>query len=1105
MIKFRVLTIRFFLVVLLSFSIIANMNAQGLISKKVTINAKSVPAETVLNDLRKQTGINIVYSSELAKTWNSISVSATNKTAREVLEQVVGLIGCQYEMKGDVVTITRLQLSGKKRIVKGTVLDAEGEPLIGVPVSIGQTRVSTMTDVNGGFSLEIPTEKTTIKFSYVGMDDQYVVIPFGTSDVTKNITMTNGAELENVVVIGYYQQTKNSFTGAASSHNAEELKSVSNRDVLSALSVLDPSFKMIENISLGSDPNHIPDIQVRGMNALPDADGTTSNLSAEYKGSTNLPTFILDGFEVSVEKIYDLDPNRIANVSILKDASATAIYGSRAANGVVIVETITPKPGRLQVNYTGSIDFELADISQYNLLNASEKLEYERLAGLYNASNYVYVQEKYLVDYNDRLKLVKSGIDTDWLSKPLKSLGVGHKHTLMFEGGTDSFRYGVSFNYALTDGVMKGSGRKKLGTSFKFLYNYKNLRFKNEISFDNVKAENSPYGAFSTYALMNPYYNPYDDSGRIKQYAFESSNTSSSQRAIANPLYNTTLGVINENFYDDFADKFSIEWNITQRLKFKGSFSIERITRRDDLFKPADHSDFIGQSENKGSYSRNNTKSLSYDGSAVLSYYWNKGDHSLSINGGWNIQEKSSDIDGYTIYGFPNQGLNHPAFGTTFTESGRINGDALTSRLVGFLGNINYSWTDRYFIDASARIDGSSQFGKNQRWGSFWSTGIGWNVHNELFLKKQNAINQLRFRISTGYTGGQNFYPFQAMTMYEYNSSKDYQQYIGTVLKAYGNTDLKWQRTRKDNLGVDFAFLNNRISGYYNYFIETSDDLLVDINMASYLGFDTYKENLGETENKGWEFMLRVIPLQKKEWKLCLFFNGQHYTNTLKKISSGLSSYNEKADNSAGSAPYVRYIEGASINTIWVVPSLGIDPTTGKEVFVNKNNEVTDVWSEKDYVPYATSDPNLAGTFGINLYYKNWELNSYFYYRFGGYAYNQTLVDKVENVNPYGNVDHRALYDRWSIPGVAAKYKAINDLSITKPTSRFVEKDNLLTGSSVNISYKIDKKWIKNIGAEYMKFTFYANDFLYLSSIHREIGTSYPYAKHYSLTAQITF
>ena len=1070
--------------------------------RRVTLDMQETTAAQLFKAVQQQTGLGFIYNVKDLGQVGSFDVSATGESVSSVLQRVFEGRSFTFEYADNTIIVKPLP---GRFSVRGRVTDsATDEPLPGANVRLLEDpSQGTITDLEGyfDFSFASKEKQPTLVVSFMGFKDFTQKVKLRTEEISVVLTPAE-QQMQDVVVTGYYTQRKESFTGAATNYSGDELLAISNQSVLQSLSALDPSFKIVDNLSMGSDPNTIPEIQVRGTNSLPDASG--SSLSQEFKGSANLPTFILDGFEVSVEKIYDLDPNRVARISILKDASATAIYGSRAANGVVIIDTKAPKSGKLRLNYYGSADFDVADLSKYNLLSAADKLEYERLAGLYRGSSAIYVQEEYLKDYNERLKLVRQGVDTDWLSQPLRSVGVGQKHSLQLEGGNDSFRYGVNLTYNQSTGVMLGSGRNRLGTSVKLQYNYKNLRFMNELSYDNVYSRNSPYGDFSTYTYMNPYYHPYDANGKLKPSAFQSANPHLGNQSVPNPLYNSTLNTTDESVYDDFIDNFSVEWNILTALKFKGNFSIERITRRSDVFKPSDHTDFIGTATNKGSYSKGNTLSQSYDGSAVISYFNQWGMHALSLNGGWNIQQTTSDYDSYTVVGFPNQQLNHPAFGTGFKEGSTITGDAQTTRLMGFFANANYSFDDRYFVDGSVRTDGSSQFGSNQRWGTFWSGGLGWNLHNEKFLANDN-INQLRLRLSTGYTGGQNFYAYQSMMMYQYQSKLTYQDYIGTIVKAFGNNNLKWQRTQKHNFGLDFAFWDNRLSGYVNYYIENSKDLLADITMASYLGFDTYKENLGETQNKGYEFSVKAGIVRSKDWRVNLYVNGGHYRNVLKRISSGLSAYNKKADAAGSTEPYVRYVEGASINTIWVVPSAGIDPATGDEIFIRKDGTYTKTWSELDYTPYASTDPRLSGTFGLNVYYRRWELNANFYYRFGGYAYNQTLVDKVENVDPYGNVDARALNDRWQTPGVAAKYKRIDDLSKTKPTSRFIEKDNLMTANTLSLSYTFDSKKIGKIGAEHLRVILCANDFLRLSTIRREMGTSYPFARHFSLSAQLSF
>ena len=1068
--------------------------------QRITLNLKNASLEQVIWQIQEKTGLVFMYGTTDIQAVKNLTINEKNKSINEILNQCLKGTNLTYEISGKEIIIKQADNS-KKRTVKGTVLDKDGLPLPGASVRLKDTDTVVGTNLNGEFQITVSGSHPVLVFSFIGTTTQEVAV---TDDKELKITLTEDVHaLDDVVVTGYYTQRKQTFTGAAVNYSGEELAAISNKNVLSTLSALDPSFKLVDNIALGSNPNSIPDVQVRGMNSLPDASG--NNLSETYKGSANLPTFILDGFEVDVEKIYDLDPNRIQNISILKDASATAIYGSRAANGVVIIDTKAPAIGKLQLNYYGSVSAEVADLSDYHLLNASEKLHYEQLAGLYSRSYATYVEEAYRADYNERLKLVQQGVDTDWLALPLKSMGISNQHSIQLEGGNENFRYGVDLTYNKTDGVMKGSDRTKLGTSIKLQYNYKNLKFRNEITYDKVTSNNSPYGSFSQYALMNPYYYPYDSNGQVKQIVFETTNGYAGQTSVSNPLYNATLNTKDQATYDDFVDNFSVEWDILSNLKFKAQFSIERINRSTDIFKPADHTDFVEQEENKGSYQKGNTVSESYDGSAVLSYFTYIKKHALSINAGWNITSEDEDYSSYTIYGFPNQQLDHPSLGAGFREGDGVTGDATISRLMGFFGNVNYSYDDRYFIDGSIRMDGSSQFGSEQRWGTFWSAGIGWNIHNEAFFKDSNIVNQLRLRASTGFTGGQNFYPYQALMMYQYNTNLSYQDYIGAVIKAFGNSNLKWQRTQKHNFGVDFGVFNNRLSGYFNYFIESSKDLLVDVDMASYLGFDSYKENLGETQNKGYEFNIRWTVFQNKDWNINVFANGQHYKNVLKKISSGLNSYNQQADSEESTAPYVRYAEGASINTIWVVRSAGIDPATGDEIFIKRDGTYTNEWSENDYVPYASTDPKLAGNFGLNLYYKGWELNANFYYRFGGYAYNQTLVDKVENVDPFNNVDSRALYDRWQTPGVPAKYKRITDQSVTRPTSRFVEKDNLLSASSLSVAYTFDREWIKKFGAQYLKLTFYANDFVQFSTMRREMGTDYPYARHFSIAAQVTF
>ena len=406
-------------------------------------------------------------------------------------------------------------------------------------------------------------------------------------------------------------------------------------------------------------------------------------------------------------------------------------------------------------------------------------------------------------------------------------------------------------------------------------------------------------------------------------------------------------------------------------------------------------------------------------------------------------------------------------------------------------------------------------FGSSKRWGTFGSVGLAWNMHNESWLRGNNLINELKIRGSWGTTGGQNFYPYQAMMMYSYKDVSidgiSYDGYLGTLLKAFGNPDLKWQSTEKLNVGIDFALLNNRLTGYFNVYRDVSKSVLTDVLLAPSLGFESYKDNLGEIENKGIELSLRATLYKnvQKGLQWDVFANVVRNKNKLLKLNDALAAYNKTQDDNTNSEgnqkPVVRYQEGQSINTIWANESLGIDPNTGEEVFLDMNGNKVNEWSTDNYKPMGCKDPDFYGNFGTLFMYKGFQLSAYFSYSYGGDIYNQTLVDKVENVDPLYNADRRVLYDRWKQPGDVAKYKAITNTTKTMPTSRFIEQENYVTLSSLNLSYEFGQNVLKNLGVERLKLSLIGNDVFRVSTVKMERGTSYPYARSYSISAQVTF
>ena len=1104
---------------------------QKLVNLKVVAESLS----NVLMQIKDQTGVKILYNENLLKNYENINLDLNNVEVEEALRQVLANTRFEYEVTDGVIVVKEKKNSFPQQNtvrIQGKVSDEDGAPLPGVTVLIKGTTLGTATDMDGKYSLSVPEGNYILLFTMVGMKTQEVTLK---NQTELNIIMQHEtSEMDEVVITGYFNQAKNSFTGAARTITAEELQAGGNQNILSALQNIDPSFVKLENNQLGSNPNAIPDFQIRGA-------GSISGMRDEYSGNPNMPVFIVDGFETTAEKVFDMDPYRVATITLLKDAAATAIYGSRASNGVVVITTTAPASGKMAVSYNGDATFYMADLSAYNLCNPEEKLELEVLAGLYDVEKKQYFnygskfadQAVMQRAYNWRLANIREGVNTYWLDKPLNSLTVAHKHSLRLDGGNDYIRYAMEVNYNNTPGVMKESGRERLGLGLELQYIYKNLTFRNQLNYSRVKATNSPYGSFSEYTRLNPYVKYKDEDGNYI-YELEAedrrSNTGSYKFFIYNPLYNTTLDVRDESRYNDLTNLFGIDWQIIEGLRLKGSFSFTLQNTSADVFKPAKHTDFATYTgddfDRRGSYSASRGDVFDYDASLVLSYFWQANKHVINANLGWNAKQSRTKEFSVMAEGFPNERLDYISFATQYQKNGSPSGNEYTSRLVGFLGNLNYSWDERYLFDLSFREDASSQFGADKRWAPFWSAGLGWNLHNEHFMEGVDWLQQFKIRGSYGLTGSQNYDPYHAITTYEYLTQDRYHFAVGAIAKAMGNRNLAWQRTWQQNYGLDLTLWKNRIDISADYYIKTSKDVLTAVTLAPSLGFSSYMDNLGEVENRGYELSLRATLIRDQSKKIFWSVNGSaiHNKNKLLKISNALKAYNETSDSeldkepntdgkkSEVNRPRVRYVEGASMNSIWVNHSLGIDPATGKEIFVARNGDLVTDWSSANYVIGGCTDSKVEGTFGSNFTWKGLSLNMTFRYRIGGQMYNQTLVDKVQDVDPRYNVDKRAFEQRWQEPGDKVRFAAfrtelngINVAYVTRPTSRFVEDYNYLELATLNLSYEFGTAKLQRCGIKRLKAMFYMNDVFHVSNVKQERGIDYPFARNFSIGLQARF
>ena len=1090
-------------------------------TNRVTIDMKNASLSEVFNEIKRQTNLSFMFSNDDLKNVPRKDVQIKNVTVDEAMKKCLEGTGLEYELTNNVVVIRKAAAKIEKAqqvTLTGTVRDKDGQTLPGVSVVIKGTSLGGATDIDGKYRFTVPLAKDMVLvFSFVGMETKEVVYNGeSTLDVTLDPDVTEMAE---VVVTGIFTRKADSYTGAVTTIKKEDLQKVGNQNVLQSLKNIDPSFQVLENNEFGSDPNKVPDIQMRGASNF-------SDMKDKYQTNPNQPLFIVDGFEQSIEKVMDMDMNRVASITLLKDATAKALYGSKGANGVVVIETVTPEAGKMRVSYSGNLSIQAPDLGSYDLANAAEKLEIEKRAGVYtDKSGRPNVQQQYDEKYNEYYKEILRGVDTYWLEKPLR-VGVGHKHSLNFEGGDDIIRYSIDFSYNKVAGVMKGSDREVISGGFNFQYRYGKFLFRDQLSVTFNKADESPYGAFSEYAKLNPYWRAYNDDGSIREVMgdYQIANMQGSH-PIYNPMVNASLNTKTSTSYTDVTNNFYAEWDAFEGMKVKGRFGLVSSKNDSEVFLPRDHTSFRDISPdsedyfNRGKYTKGNGTRLDYNVDLSANYSKLFGKHLLFANAQWSISQKKSEMVYFQAQGFANNKMDYITNAKEYV-SGSPYGDESVVRETSVLASVNYSYDDRYLLDATYRANASSLFGADERWGSFWSTGIGWNIHKERFFEGVSFLEKLRLRASTGYSGSQNFNSYQAIATYKYYN-ESYDNIMGSYLISLANPELQWQKTQDNNFGIEFSVLN-MLDVTFDYYIKNTENLLTPVSLPPSAGFDSYMENLGETQNRGIEAKvnLRAIRDTKREMYLSVFGSLMHNKNKITKISDALNTLNNTRDeekiesnipdheNGKGvTKPSTRYAEGQSMNAIWAVRSLGIDPMNGDEIFLSADGKMVYKWDPKDQVVVGDDLPKVSGTFGFNFEYKGFSVNTSFYYRLGGQYYNQTLVNKVENADIQYNVDRRMYTDRWTTPGVAAKYKAFNSSEpFTRPTSRFVQDLNELQMTSLNIGYDFRNCGFMKGGAiERLKLQFYANDLFRLSTVKTERGTEYPYARTYSFTLQATF
>ncbi|WP_161964192.1 SusC/RagA family TonB-linked outer membrane protein [Chitinophaga flava] len=1102
-------------------------------SQSVSLSGRNLPLKEVFNTIRNQTGFEFIYDASLIRSSRTVNVHVHNASVQTVLESCLQNLPLTYEIRFNTIIIkerpagsniinrseTQPVVNAPPVAVKGTVLDERtGLPVAGVSVGVKGASTGTVTDLDGQFTLMVSGNAVVLTFRHLSYETAEVTILPGKNIMVK--LQAKSVQLSSTMVTtGMFKRPKENFNGAATTITGDQLRSVNALNVFQAAKIFDPSLRIPDNVQFGSNPNQLPSINLRGVNNFPQQ--TTSQLKAasgadfmaSYASNPNQPLLILDGFETSLQKLYDLDINRIASFTILKDAAATSLYGSRAANGVIVVDTRQPLPGKLRVSYSGNLQVTAPDLSVYHLLNARDKLETERLAGLYNQyandENNASLDVFYKRLYARRRTWVEQGVNTDWLAQPVRS-GIGQKHSIYLEGGDDYLRYGLNLNYSNLAGVMKNSNRSNYGLEMNLSYRIKRFTFRNVLAVNYNKGKNSNYGSFGDYTKQNNYWSPFDSSGRM-QRVLETVDAT----VYTNPLYNTTLHTVDQSEYTNVTNQSAVEWNMGKGFKLRGQIALTRQTDQADLFLPAMHTSFAKEADiaKRGSYTRDNSSFFSYDGSLNLDYSFRAGRHLLFNTTGVSAAETNSSGIEVVVTGFPSDKLDQLFFGNGYGADSKPGGNAATTRRVSGFTNVGYSYDQRYTLDAGISADGSSQFGADKRFAPFWNIGAGWNVAKEHFLPETNWLDQLRIRATIGSTGSSNFPPYMGITTYRYITDKNYRGQVGTTLLAFGNTNLQWQQTLKRNLGADISLFQGKLTGKFELYRENTQSLILDINTPPSSGVSSYKENVGELQNTGYEINLTAFAIKqdKKSIYWSFFVNGLHNKSVIKRIANSLKKQNDQNDKNNQTLPQLRFEEGQSPMAVWAVQSKGIDPANGRELFVTRSGELTYEWNARDKVIVGDQIPEIQGHFGTTASYKGLTLQIALDYQYHAVMYNTALADRLENGSFWYQMDARVLSGRWQKPGDVTLFKGLtkdNGIAASEPTnatSRFVQDNSFINLGSISLSYIVPERYTRKWKMNNTRVSFILNDVARWSSIQAERGLDYPFARNISLNIGTTF
>ncbi|MDF9828954.1 SusC/RagA family TonB-linked outer membrane protein [Parabacteroides sp. PF5-6] len=1059
---------------------------------QINLSEKNKTIREIIHKIEKGSDYNFFFNNAMPGLDKKVSIQLSNSSIESVLNSLLKDTDITYTVKEDKqVVLTNLDIpatpnsqtqSQSKRKITGTVLDERGEPVIGANVVEKGTTNGVITNLDGEFSLTV-SDKATLQISYIGYQ---IVEVRADNRGPLSITLREDTEvLDEVVVVGYGSQLKKTVTGAISSVKSKDIEA--------------PNAVSADNLLQG---------KVAGLNITQNSAQPGSGMSVNIRGAlspngSNSPLYVIDGVIISSEAnkaakvgpsgllgyslrdgsdrspLATLNPNDIASIDVLKDASATAIYGSSAANGVILITTKKGQSGKPKVTYSGS--FSVQGINKYyDMLNAQD---FMNLANLGMKEQWLYINRyapygptsapssgwSILYD-EEQLKQTESYKHFDEITRT----GLIHNHNVSFNAGSENFKIYASFNYFNQASIMKTTDME---------------RFSGRINMEAIFSKRLKLNIASMYTLLNAN-NP--SSGMWRGNANEANQTNaalyfSPRLPLQDEYNNLTLAenaqTANPLAWSYMKDKTTtkrimfapnLELNILPGLKANVQLSIDKTDENRDVFSPTKSRMVQQTQQNFGGYS--NAYNNNYGIEEYLTYDKLFGnDHRLNVVAGTGYYVTSGNNYSVTVFNFPSDALeNNYLELSSDVEETTYNSGRWERNKLSYFGRFNYTFKDRYTIGGTLRNDGSSVFAANHKWGWFPGVSAAWTISEENFMKKQDVLNFLKVRFGVGTSGNESIltggnyslttYGMATGAFYYYNGSF----HKGIIQKQKGNKELKWETDVTLNAGLDFSLFNDRLTGSFDYYVRTAKDLLDFTSLPATDMVATLAKNVGSTRSKGFELGLKGVIMEKKNFDWNAYLNISHNRSywVERNPEVDLPEWVKENDDLAP-------IYGWKTNGIFQSPEevqqytsngkvLQPDSYAGNKKYVDINGD--GVLDDEDIVKLGNAEPNLYFGLGTNFRIKNVMIDIDTYGVLGRKTYDQWqyrgLADsKINTSYRYKDVWTSFNTSGWW-PGIAPNPTANNNKAGNDDFS--LQNTNYWRFKDIKVTYLLPQNWLKD-------------------------------------------